>query len=197
VSKTTVQCPWPWSLLLIYVFLLFLFHYCSTRPARLPSPLFSLASLKNLFVFFLWFSFQSMERTLLKDFELQHKNPSVEALRRWRSAVTLVKNRRRRFRMVADLDKRDEAQQIRQGIKVFLPLSSSLSLLLLSLLSLSVSVLILIVTASESIVQTSKLYKWTRKLKYKSCNEFMIHDSLNIDLKLKQKSRTCFRLIFV
>ncbi|XP_027912992.1 putative calcium-transporting ATPase 11, plasma membrane-type [Vigna unguiculata] len=58
-----------------------------------------------------------MERTLLKDFELQHKNPSVEALRRWRSAVTLVKNRRRRFRMVADLDKRDEAQQIRQGIK--------------------------------------------------------------------------------
>ncbi|KOM40555.1 hypothetical protein LR48_Vigan04g075300 [Vigna angularis] len=77
-----------------------------------------------------------MEKTLLKDFELQHKNPSVEALRRWRSAVTLVKNRRRRFRMVADLDKRDEAQQIRQGIKVFLPLYSSVSLLLLSLLSL-------------------------------------------------------------
>ncbi|KAK7378120.1 hypothetical protein VNO80_03557 [Phaseolus coccineus] len=58
-----------------------------------------------------------MERTLLKDFELLDKNPSVEALRRWRSAVTLVKNRRRRFRMVANLDKRDEALQIRQGIK--------------------------------------------------------------------------------
>ncbi|KAK7285638.1 hypothetical protein RJT34_20415 [Clitoria ternatea] len=55
--------------------------------------------------------------SLLKDFELQHKNPSVEALRRWRSAVTLVKNRRRRFRMVADLDKRSQAEQIKQGIK--------------------------------------------------------------------------------
>lgn len=118
-----LQYPLPWSQLLIYVFLLFLFHHCSTQPARLPS----LASLKYLFFFFVWFPFQSMERTLLKDFELQHKNPSVEALRRWRSAVTLVKNRRRRFRMVADLDKRDEAQQIRQGIKVFLPLSSSIS----------------------------------------------------------------------
>ncbi|RZC20496.1 Calcium-transporting ATPase 1, plasma membrane-type [Glycine soja] len=58
-----------------------------------------------------------MEKTLLKDFELQHKNPSVEALRRWRSAVTLVKNHRRRFRMVADLDKRVQAEQIKQGIK--------------------------------------------------------------------------------
>ncbi|KAH1194643.1 Calcium-transporting ATPase 4, plasma membrane-type [Glycine soja] len=58
-----------------------------------------------------------MERTLLKNFELEHKNPSVEALRRWRSAVTFVKNHRRRFRMVADLDKRVEAEQIKQGIK--------------------------------------------------------------------------------
>ncbi|PNX69433.1 calcium-transporting ATPase plasma membrane-type-like protein [Trifolium pratense] len=58
-----------------------------------------------------------MEWNLLKDFELEPKNRSVEALRRWRSAVTLVKNRRRRFRMVADLDKRSEAQQIKQGIK--------------------------------------------------------------------------------
>ncbi|KAK7396224.1 hypothetical protein VNO78_17076 [Psophocarpus tetragonolobus] len=58
-----------------------------------------------------------MEKTLLKDFELQHKNPSVDALRRWRSAVTLVKNHRRRFRMVADLNKRQQAEQIKQGIK--------------------------------------------------------------------------------
>ncbi|XP_020211610.1 putative calcium-transporting ATPase 11, plasma membrane-type [Cajanus cajan] len=58
-----------------------------------------------------------MESRLLKDFELHHKNPSLEALRRWRSAVALVKNRRRRFRMVADLDKRSEAEQIKQGIK--------------------------------------------------------------------------------
>ncbi|RDX75660.1 Calcium-transporting ATPase 1, plasma membrane-type, partial [Mucuna pruriens] len=56
---------------------------------------------------------------LLKDFELDHKNPSVEALRRWRSAVTLVKNHRRRFRMVADLDKRVEAEQIKNGIKFY------------------------------------------------------------------------------
>lgn len=59
-----------------------------------------------------------MEWNLLKDFELEPKNRSVEALRRWRSAVTLVKNRRRRFRMVADLEKRSEAEQIKQGIKV-------------------------------------------------------------------------------
>ncbi|CAJ1912833.1 unnamed protein product [Sphenostylis stenocarpa] len=58
-----------------------------------------------------------MESALLKEFQLQHKNPSLEALLRWRSAVTLVKNHRRRFRMVADLDKRVEAQRIRQGIK--------------------------------------------------------------------------------
>ncbi|KAL2320723.1 hypothetical protein Fmac_029692 [Flemingia macrophylla] len=58
-----------------------------------------------------------MESRLLKDFELHHKNPSLDALRRWRSAVALVKNRRRRFRMVADLDKRSEAEQIKHGIK--------------------------------------------------------------------------------
>ncbi|KAK7318747.1 hypothetical protein RJT34_03454 [Clitoria ternatea] len=56
--------------------------------------------------------------SLLKDFELQHKNPSIKALRRWRSAVTLVINHRRCFRMVADLDKRSQAEQIKQGVKV-------------------------------------------------------------------------------
>jgi len=71
-----------------------------------------------------------MEWNLLKDFELEPKNRSVEALRRWRSAVTLVKNRRRRFRMVADLEKRSEAEQIKQGIKVRFHLSLFLSFLL-------------------------------------------------------------------
>ncbi|KAF7804062.1 putative calcium-transporting ATPase 11, plasma membrane-type [Senna tora] len=54
---------------------------------------------------------------LLKDFELEHKNPSAEALRRWRSAVRLVKNPRRRFRMVADLEKRHEAEKMKQKIQ--------------------------------------------------------------------------------
>ena len=56
--------------------------------------------------------------SLLKDFELEAKNPSKEALRRWRSAVRLVKNPRRRFRMVADLEKRDEAEKMKQKIQV-------------------------------------------------------------------------------
>ncbi|KAI3448838.1 hypothetical protein Pfo_005503 [Paulownia fortunei] len=47
-----------------------------------------------------------MEDYLKKNFEVDAKRPSEEALRRWRSAVWLVKNPRRRFRMVADLAKR-------------------------------------------------------------------------------------------
>ncbi|XP_027363830.1 calcium-transporting ATPase 4, plasma membrane-type-like isoform X2 [Abrus precatorius] len=52
-----------------------------------------------------------MESLLMKDFELDHKDRSSEALSRWRSAVSawLVKNPRRRFRMVADLAKRKQA----------------------------------------------------------------------------------------
>ncbi|XP_054803998.1 calcium-transporting ATPase 4, plasma membrane-type-like isoform X2 [Prosopis cineraria] len=57
-----------------------------------------------------------MER-FLKDFELEPKNPSTEAMRRWRSAVWLVKNRSRRFRMVADLNKRFEAEKMKQKIQ--------------------------------------------------------------------------------
>ncbi|KAK9178132.1 hypothetical protein WN943_027322 [Citrus x changshan-huyou] len=53
-----------------------------------------------------------------KDFDVEHKNPSEEALRRWRSAVSIVKNPRRRFRMVADLDKRSEAEKKKLEIKV-------------------------------------------------------------------------------
>ncbi|XP_028761457.1 putative calcium-transporting ATPase 11, plasma membrane-type [Neltuma alba] len=55
--------------------------------------------------------------SFLKDFELEPKNPSTEAMRRWRSAVRLVKNPRRRFRMVADLDKRSEAERMKQKIQ--------------------------------------------------------------------------------
>ncbi|KAA8517150.1 hypothetical protein F0562_017443 [Nyssa sinensis] len=48
--------------------------------------------------------------TLLKDFNVPGKNASEEAQRRWRSAVRIVRNRRRRFRMIADLNKRSEAR---------------------------------------------------------------------------------------
>ncbi|XP_048320910.2 putative calcium-transporting ATPase 11, plasma membrane-type isoform X2 [Ziziphus jujuba] len=54
---------------------------------------------------------------LLKDFDVDHKNPSLEAQRRWRSAVSLVKNRRRRFRFVPDLDKRFEVEKKKQKIQ--------------------------------------------------------------------------------
>nr|POE71717.1 putative calcium-transporting atpase 11, plasma membrane-type [Quercus suber] len=63
-----------------------------------------------------------MERKLLKDFELDPKNRSEEALQRWRSAVSIVKNPRRRFRHVADLAKRSAAvikrRKIQEQIRV-------------------------------------------------------------------------------
>ncbi|XP_075638567.1 calcium-transporting ATPase 4, plasma membrane-type isoform X2 [Castanea sativa] len=58
-----------------------------------------------------------MERKLLKDFELDPKNTSDEALQRWRSAVSIVKNPRRRFRHVVDLAKRSAAQKKRRTIR--------------------------------------------------------------------------------
>ena len=60
-----------------------------------------------------------MEQKLLKDFELDPKNRSEEALQRWRSAVSIVKNPRRRFRHVADLAKRSAAVIKRRKIQVF------------------------------------------------------------------------------
>lgn len=54
-----------------------------------------------------------MEKYLRENFEVDPKRPSEEALRRWRSAAWLVKNPRRRFRMVADLAKRQEAARKR------------------------------------------------------------------------------------
>ncbi|TVU27075.1 hypothetical protein EJB05_29654 [Eragrostis curvula] len=59
-----------------------------------------------------------VERYLQKHFDLPSKNPSEEAQRRWRSAVgTLVKNRRRRFRMVPDLERRQQDEQTRRSIQ--------------------------------------------------------------------------------
>jgi Ca2+-transporting ATPase len=60
-----------------------------------------------------------MEKWLTKDFEVENKNPSEAAMRRWRAAVSIVKNPRRRFRMVADLAKRSEAEKKRRTIKVY------------------------------------------------------------------------------
>ncbi|GAV76175.1 E1-E2_ATPase domain-containing protein/Cation_ATPase_C domain-containing protein/Cation_ATPase_N domain-containing protein/Hydrolase domain-containing protein/CaATP_NAI domain-containing protein [Cephalotus follicularis] len=58
-----------------------------------------------------------MEEYLRKNFDVEAKRPSEEALKRWRSAVWLVKNPRRRFRMVADLAKRAEAESKRKNIQ--------------------------------------------------------------------------------
>ncbi|CAI0439670.1 unnamed protein product [Linum tenue] len=58
-----------------------------------------------------------MESYLKKEFDLHHKNPSEEALMRWRRAVSIVKNPRRRFRCVADLAKRAEAERRKRSIQ--------------------------------------------------------------------------------
>jgi hypothetical protein len=50
---------------------------------------------------------EKLDRYLQEHFDVPAKNPSEEAQRRWRQAVgTIVKNRRRRFRWVPDLDRR-------------------------------------------------------------------------------------------
>ncbi|XP_008777739.2 probable calcium-transporting ATPase 8, plasma membrane-type [Phoenix dactylifera] len=66
-----------------------------------------------------------MEEFLRKNFDVPPKNPSEEAQRRWRSQVgKIVRNHRRRFRMVPDLDKRSESQakqrKIQEKIRVAL-----------------------------------------------------------------------------
>ncbi|KAL1559571.1 putative calcium-transporting ATPase 11, plasma membrane-type [Salvia divinorum] len=58
-----------------------------------------------------------MDDYLKKNFDVEAKRPSEENLKRWRSAVWLVKNPRRRFRMVADLAKRAEAERKRRKIQ--------------------------------------------------------------------------------
>uniref|UniRef100_A0A0E0BNN4 Calcium-transporting ATPase n=1 Tax=Oryza glumipatula TaxID=40148 RepID=A0A0E0BNN4_9ORYZ len=50
---------------------------------------------------------EKLDRYLQENFDVPAKNPSEEAQRRWRQAVgTIVKNRRRRFRWVPDLERR-------------------------------------------------------------------------------------------
>ncbi|KAF8707148.1 hypothetical protein HU200_030389 [Digitaria exilis] len=58
-----------------------------------------------------------LEKNLQDNFDLPPKHPSDEALRRWRSAVSFVKNRRRRFRMVADLDSRSQNERKRRSLQ--------------------------------------------------------------------------------
>ncbi|KAK4285439.1 hypothetical protein QN277_002135 [Acacia crassicarpa] len=58
-----------------------------------------------------------MERYLRDNFDVSHKRPSEAALLRWRSAVAIVKNPRRRFRMVADLAKRAEGEKKRKNLQ--------------------------------------------------------------------------------
>ena len=57
---------------------------------------------------------------LLKEFEVEHKNSSEEALRRWRYAVSVVTNPRRRFRFVSDLAKRSEAEKKSRNVQVLI-----------------------------------------------------------------------------
>lgn len=59
-----------------------------------------------------------MEKYLREHFHVPAKNQSEAAQRKWRAAVTIVKNRRRRFRMVPDLDKREEDATKRRSIQV-------------------------------------------------------------------------------
>ncbi|KFK34968.1 hypothetical protein AALP_AA5G217200 [Arabis alpina] len=54
---------------------------------------------------------------LLKDFEVDGKNPSLEARQRWRSSVSIVKNRARRFRMISNLEKLAENEKKRSDIQ--------------------------------------------------------------------------------
>ncbi|TYK25573.1 calcium-transporting ATPase 4, plasma membrane-type-like isoform X1 [Cucumis melo var. makuwa] len=72
----------------------------------------------SLFRFYYQRASMNMEQYLLKDFEVEPKHPSEQALRRWRSAVSIVRNRRRRFRNIADLDKRSEAEKKKLKIQV-------------------------------------------------------------------------------
>ena len=86
-------------------------HLCSSR----------YWSLSDIFILLLEYTSEwnkTMEKYLRDNFDVVHKRPSEEALRRWRSAVSIVKNPRRRFRMVADLAKRAEAESKRRSLQV-------------------------------------------------------------------------------
>lgn len=53
-----------------------------------------------------------------KEFDIAPKHNSKEELRRWRKSVMPVKNHHRRFRYVANLDKRLEAEEMKAKISV-------------------------------------------------------------------------------
>uniref|UniRef100_A0A0D9XNX5 Calcium-transporting ATPase n=1 Tax=Leersia perrieri TaxID=77586 RepID=A0A0D9XNX5_9ORYZ len=67
---------------------------------------------------------EKLDKYLQEHFDLPAKNPSEEAQRRWRKAVSIVKNRRRRFRWVPDLDRRtldkDKVRSTQEKIRVAL-----------------------------------------------------------------------------
>ncbi|KAH7528029.1 hypothetical protein FEM48_Zijuj05G0028400 [Ziziphus jujuba var. spinosa] len=94
-----------------------------------------------------------MEEYLRRNFEVDAKRPSEEALMRWRSAVSVVKNPRRRFRMVADLAKRAEAERKR------LKLQSSIFLMGVFFFFLMVSFLVNFVYKAGNRVGHYKLTK--------------------------------------
>ncbi|KAE9616370.1 putative calcium-transporting ATPase [Lupinus albus] len=71
-----------------------------------------------------------MEKYLRDNFSVDHKHPSNTALLRWRSAVSVVKNPRRRFRMVANLAQRADADKKRKKLQVIPFHSLFLTLLL-------------------------------------------------------------------
>ncbi|CAL5211879.1 unnamed protein product [Lathyrus oleraceus] len=58
-----------------------------------------------------------MEKYLRENFHVQPKRPSEDAQLRWRSAVSVVKNPRRRFRWVANLAQRADAEQKRKKLQ--------------------------------------------------------------------------------
>ena len=64
----------------------------------------------------------------LKDFEIPAKHPSEEAQKNWRNLVTLVRNKRRRFRYGPNFEKRTEAKERIEKLRVCLHLSPVLAL---------------------------------------------------------------------
>lgn len=76
---------------------------------------------------------EKMEEYLRTHFDVEPKRPSEEALKRWRSAVSIVKNPTRRFRMVADLAKRAEDKRKRKNLQVPFNLSIVIVLIISSI----------------------------------------------------------------
>lgn len=71
-----------------------------------------------------------MENFIPPEFDLHHKERSDEALKKWRTAVgAVVKNRRRRFRYAAHLEKRSEAKEQLKRVSVRIFVVSSHSVL--------------------------------------------------------------------